>query len=183
MACFFHATPFLLFMHSLMSIRPRIAMTMSPPLSILSISALILFHEPPASNAHSHASPLKLSFAPSSIPLPQSNGSIPSFAKLHPPTECPNIYCENLGATYFSANPIFRSRMKHLALAFHIVREQVQLGTIRVTHIFSNNQLAEILTKPLSKARFYLLAAKLELTLRPSDLRGRVKDNNPSQLT
>ncbi|KAJ9551582.1 hypothetical protein OSB04_015627 [Centaurea solstitialis] len=53
----------------------------------------------------------------------------------------PAIYCDNLGATHYSANPVFHSRMKHLALAFHFVREQVQLGTIRVQHIPGDDQL------------------------------------------
>lgn len=37
----------------------------------------------------------------------------------------PVIYCDNLGATHLSANPVFHSRMKHLALAYHFIREQV----------------------------------------------------------
>lgn len=31
----------------------------------------------------------------------------------------PVIYCDNIGATYLSANPVFHSRMKHLALDYH----------------------------------------------------------------
>lgn len=37
----------------------------------------------------------------------------------------PVIYCDNLGATYLSANPVFHSRMKYLALDFHFVRQNV----------------------------------------------------------
>lgn len=33
----------------------------------------------------------------------------------------PVIYCDNVGAKYLSANPVFHSRMKHLALDFHFV--------------------------------------------------------------
>lgn len=35
----------------------------------------------------------------------------------------PIIYCDNIGATHLSANPIFHSRMKHLVLDFHFIRE------------------------------------------------------------
>lgn len=62
----------------------------------------------------------------------------------------PVIYCDNLSATHLSANPVFHSRMKHLALAFYFIREQVQSGTLRVTHDSTKDQLADFLTKPLS---------------------------------
>ncbi|KAD5802447.1 hypothetical protein E3N88_13807 [Mikania micrantha] len=57
----------------------------------------------------------------------------------------PTIYCDNLRATHYSANPVFHSRMKHLALDFHFVCEKVQDGTIRVTHISGDDQLADVL--------------------------------------
>lgn len=52
-------------------------------------------------------------------------------------TSTPTIFGDNIGATYFSANPIFHSRMKHLALDYHFVREQVQEGVLRISHICS----------------------------------------------
>ncbi|KAI3735752.1 hypothetical protein L6452_15264 [Arctium lappa] len=39
-------------------------------------------------------------------------------------TTIPTVYCDNLSATSHSANPVFHSRMKHLALDFHFVREK-----------------------------------------------------------
>ena len=37
----------------------------------------------------------------------------------------PVIYCDNLSATHLSANPVFHSKMKHLALDYYFIREQV----------------------------------------------------------
>ncbi|CAA7051295.1 unnamed protein product [Microthlaspi erraticum] len=34
-------------------------------------------------------------------------------------TNDPVVYCDNVGATYLCANPVFHSRMKHLALDYH----------------------------------------------------------------
>ena len=90
--------------------------------------------------------------------------------------ETPVIYSDNLGATYLSANPVFHSRMKHLALAFHFVREQVQAGNLRVTHVPSGDQLADALTKPLTRTRLELLMSKIGLSHQSSVLRGNVKD-------
>ncbi|KAJ9542283.1 hypothetical protein OSB04_028789 [Centaurea solstitialis] len=85
------------------------------------------------------------------------------------------IYCDNLSATTYSANPIFHSQMKHLALDFHFVREKVQNGSLRVTHISGDDQLADVLTKPLLRPRFQLLVSKIGLANSSSILRGNVK--------
>ena len=37
----------------------------------------------------------------------------------------PTIYHDNVGATYVCANPVFHSRMKHIAIDFHFVHDQV----------------------------------------------------------
>ncbi|XP_019093329.1 PREDICTED: uncharacterized protein LOC109129522 [Camelina sativa] len=73
----------------------------------------------------------------------------------------PVIYCDNIGATYLCANPVFHSKMKHVALDYHFVRENVQSGTLRVAHISGDDQLADALTKPLPPPRFTELNFKI----------------------
>ncbi|KAD0371270.1 hypothetical protein E3N88_44371 [Mikania micrantha] len=90
----------------------------------------------------------------------------------------PTIYCDNLSATTYSANPVFHSRMKHLALDFHFVREKVQAGSLRVTHISGDDQLADALTKPLLRPRFQMLISKIGLVPPSFILRGNVKDKD-----
>lgn len=79
----------------------------------------------------------------------------------------PVVYCDNVGATYLSANPVFHSRMKHLAMDFHFVRQNVQSGALRVTHVSTKDQLADALTKPLSRTRFNQLMSKIGVTNLP----------------
>lgn len=85
----------------------------------------------------------------------------------------PAIHCDNIGATYLSANPVFHSRMKHLALDYHFVRQQVQAGKLKVSYISTKDQLADAMTKPLSPQRFLFLRNKIGVSDGSSILRGR----------
>ncbi|KAK0605174.1 hypothetical protein LWI29_023729 [Acer saccharum] len=95
---------------------------------------------------------------------------------LIPAPSPPVIYCDNIGATYLCSNPVFHSRMKHIAIDFHFVREKVQSNQLRISHVSSSDQLADSLTKPLSRTRFCLLRSKISVSEMPTILRGRVKD-------
>ena len=81
----------------------------------------------------------------------------------HPPT----IYCDNVGATYLCVNPVFHSRMKHVALDYHFIRNQVRSGTLRVIHVSTRDQLADVLTKPLSRPVFISFRDKIGVARPP----------------
>lgn len=76
----------------------------------------------------------------------------------------PVIYCDNVGATYLCANPVFHSRMKHIALDYHFVCGNIQSGALRVTHVSTNDQLADALTKAFPRPSFLELNSKTAVT-------------------
>lgn len=88
----------------------------------------------------------------------------------------PLLYCDNMGATYVAKNPVFHSRMKHLALDYFFVRERVVDDTLGVQHISSKDQVADFLTKPLGRDFFLRFRSKIGVSDGSSILRGRVKD-------
>lgn len=79
----------------------------------------------------------------------------------------PTLFCDNLGATFLCANPVFHSRMKHVALDFHFIRGQIQHGMLRVSHVNIKDQLADVLTKPLARAQFQELCNKIGVATAP----------------
>ncbi|KAF2322200.1 hypothetical protein GH714_008569 [Hevea brasiliensis] len=84
-----------------------------------------------------------------------------------PLSKPPVIYCDNLGATYVTTKPIFHSRMKHLEIDYHFVRQLVQLGKLRVSHISSQDQLADVLTKALPRSDFGRFLSKIGVSDQP----------------
>ncbi|GKV51593.1 hypothetical protein SLEP1_g58230 [Rubroshorea leprosula] len=94
----------------------------------------------------------------------------------HPVSECPAIYCDNVGATHLSSNSVMHTRMKHIAIDLHFVWELVDHKVLRVSHISTVDQLVDGLTKPLSSRRFAQLQTKIGVTDGSSILRGRIKE-------
>ena len=79
----------------------------------------------------------------------------------------PVVYCDNVGATFLCANLVFHSRMKHIAVDYHFVRGQIQQGALRVSHVNTKDQLADALTKPLSRPQFIYLRGKIGVVSPP----------------
>nr|GEW10406.1 ribonuclease H-like domain-containing protein [Tanacetum cinerariifolium] len=64
------------------------------------------------------------------------------------------VYCDNVSAVYMSANPVQHQRMKHIEIDIHLVRDMVTAGHVRVFHVPSRYQYADIFTKGLPSALF-----------------------------
>jgi histone deacetylase 1/2 len=75
----------------------------------------------------------------------------------------PVLWCDNLGATYLTANPVFHARTKHIEIDFHFVREKVALGALEVRFVSSADQIADAFTKPVTKQMLQKLRTNLNL--------------------
>ena len=64
------------------------------------------------------------------------------------------VYCDNVSAIYLSGNPVQHQRTKHIEMDIHFVREKVSRGEVRVLHVPSRYQIADIFTKGLPRVLF-----------------------------
>ncbi|KAJ9560828.1 hypothetical protein OSB04_005988 [Centaurea solstitialis] len=89
--------------------------------------------------------------------------------KLHrPPTKATIVYCDNVSAVYMSSNPVQHQRKKHIEMDIHFVRDKVVIGHVRVLHVPSSSQYADIFTKGLSASLF--LDFRSSLNVRKPDV-------------
>jgi hypothetical protein len=59
------------------------------------------------------------------------------------------LWCDNIGAKYLSANPVFHARTKHIEVDYHFVRERVSRRLLDIDFVPSGDQIADGFTKPL----------------------------------
>jgi hypothetical protein len=58
-------------------------------------------------------------------------------------------------------NLVFHDRSKHIEMKYHFIKDMVQRHTINLQYIRTDEQIADILTKPLSLGKFVYFRDKL----------------------
>ncbi|XP_016649740.1 PREDICTED: uncharacterized protein LOC107881145 [Prunus mume] len=64
------------------------------------------------------------------------------------------LHSDNLSTLALSSNPVLHSRIKHLELDFHFIRERVQRHDLVVRYVNTEDQVADIFTKGLHSPLF-----------------------------
>jgi hypothetical protein len=80
-----------------------------------------------------------------------------------PCTTAARIWCDNIGATYLTANPMFHGRVKHIEIDFHFVRERVARKLLEVRLISIEDQIADGFTKALTMKKLASFRDNLNL--------------------
>jgi len=77
----------------------------------------------------------------------------------------PKVHCkvfeDNAGAIEIANVPKLRPRTKHLNIKYHHFREEVRKGTVSIYYTRTEDQIADIFTKPLPEASFTKFREKI----------------------
>jgi hypothetical protein len=73
------------------------------------------------------------------------------------------LLCDNESAICMADNPVEHSRTKHIDIWYHFLRDHQQKGDIEIAYVNTNNQLADIFTKPLDEKTFSKLRNELNI--------------------
>jgi len=71
------------------------------------------------------------------------------------------LFCDSTSAIAVGKNPCLHSRSKHIDIHYHFLRDQYEKGVVDLVHVDTDDQLADILTKPLEETPFTRLRGEL----------------------
>ena len=71
------------------------------------------------------------------------------------------IHCDNQSCVKMSINPVQHNKTKHVEMKYHYVREMVQRHAMQLRYIPTNEQIVDVLTKPLSQGKFVYFRDRL----------------------
>jgi hypothetical protein len=64
------------------------------------------------------------------------------------------ILCDNQSCIKMTENLVFHDRSKHIEIHYHFIHDMVQRGALKLQYSSTDEQVADVLTKPLSHVKF-----------------------------
>ncbi|KAL0423113.1 UNVERIFIED_CONTAM: Retrovirus-related Pol polyprotein from transposon TNT 1-94 [Sesamum radiatum] len=82
--------------------------------------------------------------------------------ELHQPIEYGvPLYCDNLSTIRLAKNPVFHARTKHVEVHYHFIREKVLKEEIKLKHVGTESQVADLFTKGSDSNKFEIFHQQL----------------------
>jgi hypothetical protein len=71
------------------------------------------------------------------------------------------ILCDNQSYIKMTGNHVFHDRSKNIKILYHYIRDMVQRGALKLLYVSTDEQVVDVLTKPLSCVKFEHFRDKL----------------------
>ena len=71
------------------------------------------------------------------------------------------VFYDNQSCVKLLENHVFHDKSKHIEIKFHYIRDMVQRGAMKLQYIATDEQIADVLTKPLAIVKFDYFREKL----------------------
>jgi hypothetical protein len=75
--------------------------------------------------------------------------------------EATTILCDNQSCIKMTENHVFHDRSKHIEIRYHYICDMVQRGALKLQYVSMDEQVVDVLTKPLSHVKFEHFRDKL----------------------
>jgi hypothetical protein len=82
------------------------------------------------------------------------------------------IYEDNQACISLAKATSYHKKAKHIDIKYHYTREHINNGSVEIKYIPTENQLGDLMTKPLARVRFELLTDALQICPRTSAKEG-----------
>ncbi|RDY09447.1 Copia protein, partial [Mucuna pruriens] len=77
--------------------------------------------------------------------------------------ESTKIHIDDKSAQILARNPVFHELSKHIDTRYHFIRECIVKKEVELVHVKTQDQVADIFTKPLKFEDFRKLRARLDV--------------------
>jgi hypothetical protein len=71
------------------------------------------------------------------------------------------ILYDNQSCIKMTENPVFHDKSKYTEIQYHYIRDMVQRGAIKLQYVSMDEQVADVLTKPLSHVKLRTFKKRL----------------------
>ena len=85
----------------------------------------------------------------------------------HSQGKCTTVLCDNSSTIKLSKNPVMHGRSKHIDVRFHFLRDLTREGVVELKHCVTQEQVADIMTKPLKLDVFLKLRESMGVCVIP----------------
>ena len=77
------------------------------------------------------------------------------------------VFCDNWSCIKIIENLVFQDKTKHIEIQYHYIHDMVQKGVVKLQYVGTDEQVADVLTKPLSRVKLGYFRDKLGVVKKP----------------